>query len=146
MHSNVVESEEQLAQIVRDARTVVVLGAKDETDPDAPAFTVPRAMQRRGIRIVPVNPKLKSALGETAYPSLAAVPDRADIVDVFRRSDAIPQIAEEVLALPVEKRPAVFWMQTGVRHDEAAEKLAAAGIRVVQDRCLSVYASMYRGR
>jgi predicted CoA-binding protein len=100
MHANVVESEEQLAQIVRDARTVVVLGAKDETDPDAPAFTVPRAMQRRGVRIIPVNPKLQSALGETAYPSLAAVPDRADIVDVFRRSDAIPQIADEVLHRP----------------------------------------------
>jgi len=144
MHPNVIESDETLAEIVRSARTVVVLGMKDESDPDAPAYTVPKAIQSRGMRVIPVNPKLQQALGEKAYPSLAGVPERADIVDVFRRSDAIPAIADEVLALPAEQRPRVFWMQTGVRNDGAAEKLAAAGIRVVQDRCLSVYASLYR--
>jgi predicted CoA-binding protein len=146
MHPNVVESEEQLAEIVRGAKTVVVLGAKDETDPEAAAFTIPQSVQARGLRVIPVNPKLQRALGETAYPSLGAVPDRADILDVFRRSDAIGAIADEVLALPTDRRPAVFWMQTGIRNDEAAEKLAQAGIRVVQDRCLSVYTSKYLPR
>jgi predicted CoA-binding protein len=83
-------------------------------------------------------------LGEAAYPNLAAVPARVDVVDVFRRSDAIPGIADEVLALPEDRRPRVFWMQTGITNDAAAARLAAAGIKVVQDRCLGVYSRRYR--
>ena len=144
MHPNVIESDEQLAEIVRAAKTVAVYGAKDESDPEAPAFTIPRAVQARGMRVIPVNPKIQAAHGEPAVASVAALREKVDILDVFRRSDAIGGVADEVLALPAERRPSVFWMQTGIRNDEAAEKLAAAGIRVVQDRCLSVYASLYR--
>ena len=94
--------------------------------------------------MIPVNPRLTSSLGEPAYPSLAAVPDPFDAIVVFRRSEALPAVADEVLALPPDLRPAVLWMQTGITSAEAAAKLAAAGIRVVQDRCLSVYTSRYR--
>jgi predicted CoA-binding protein len=69
---------------------------------------------------------------------------RPDIVNVFRRPDAIGEVADEVLALPPERRPAVFWLQTGIRNDEAAARVAAAGIKVVQDRCLGVYSRRYR--
>ncbi len=140
----IVESEPDLAAIVRAVRTAAVVGMKDETDPDAAAYRIPRMLQARGIRVIPVNPKLTEALGEKAYPNLAAVPVPFDVVDVFRRSEAVGPLADEILALPETKRPAVVWMQTGVRNDEAAERLAAAGIRVVLDACLGVYASRYR--
>jgi predicted CoA-binding protein len=145
-HPNIVEAEADLAEIVRSARTVAVVGMKGEDSPDAPAFTIPLTIQGRGLRVIPVNPKLQRALGEQAYPNLASLPERVDVVDVFRRSEAIGGVADEVLALPASMCPSVFWMQEGIRNDAAAERLAAAGIRVVQDRCLGVYSSKYRAK
>jgi uncharacterized protein len=139
-----IESEAELAEIVRQAAVVAVVGMHDESAPESPAFEIPRLLQQKGLRVVPVNPKLKSALGQPAYPSVTAVPERVDIVDVFRRSEAIAALADEVLALPAERRPAVFWTQLGIRDDAAAARLQAAGIKVVQDRCLGVYASRFR--
>lgn len=140
----IVESEDELKSIVLAAEKVAVVGIKDGSDPKAPAYTIPRILQRLGMRIFPVNPKFQTILGEQVYPDLASLPERADIVDLFRRADAIPAHADEILALPPERRPSVVWMQLGIRNDAAAEKLAAAGIRVVQDRCLGVYAAQYR--
>lgn len=145
-HPNIITSEAELEAIVRGAKTVAVLGMKGDTEADAPAHEIPKAVQSRGVRVIPVNPKLHTALGEKAFPSLAAIGERVDIVDVFRKSDAMPQIAQEVLALPPAQRPGVFWMQTGIKHDEAAEQLAAAGIKVVQDSCLGVYTSRFRAK
>ena len=142
--ARVIEDEADLAAIVRALRSVAVVGAKDESDPDAAAFAIPRKVQSHGIRIVPVNPKLTTALGEPAIASLAALPSAVDVVNVFRRSEAIPSVADEVLALPPEKRPKVVWLQTGIRHDESAKKLVAAGIDVVQDACLGVLVGRYR--
>jgi uncharacterized protein len=139
-----IESEDELAEIVRQAAVVAVVGMHDESAPESPAFEIPRMMQAKGLRVIPVNPKLQRALGETAYPSVTAVPERVDIVDVFRRSEVIGALADEVLALPPERRPAVFWTQLGIRDDAAAARLHAAGIKVVQDSCLGVYASRYR--
>lgn len=146
MSGRIVESEEELAAIVRALRTVAVVGMKDEEQGAQPAFEIPRMMQARGIRVIPVNPKLKSSLGVAAHPDLASVAEPFDAVDVFRRSAAIPELADQILALPAERRPRVVWLQTGIRHDDAARRLAAAGLDVVQDRCLGVYASRYRGR
>ncbi|HEY6221974.1 MAG TPA: CoA-binding protein [Candidatus Eisenbacteria bacterium] len=140
----IVESEEELKSIVRSAKKVAVVGIKDGTDPDAPAYGIPKILQSRGIRIFPVNPKFETVLGERVYPDLASVPERVDVIDLFRRPDAIPALADEILALPPERRPSVVWMQSGIKNDAAAQKLAAAGIRVVQDRCLGVYAARYR--
>jgi predicted CoA-binding protein len=144
MPSNLIDKEEDLARIVRDARTVAVVGMKDGTDADAPAFTIPKALKARGLRIIPVNPMIPASLGLTAYPNLAAVPEHFDVVDVFRRSEKMPELADEILALPPERRPRVVWMQTGIHHAEAAEKLAAAGIQVVQNHCMKVYSERYR--
>jgi len=96
------------------------------------------------MRIIPVNPKIESSLGERAYPDLASVPERFDLVDVFRRSEDVEPHADEVLALPPDRRPKVFWMQSGITNEAAATKLSAAGIQVVMDRCLGVYAMHYR--
>ena len=139
-----VESDDELAGIVRRARVVAVIGIKDGSDPDAPAYAIPKMLQERGIRIVPVHPTLTAVLGEKVFPTILEVPERVDVVDLFRRPSAIPAHADEILALPPERRPAVVWMQTGITNDEAAARLEAAGIQVVQDRCLGVYAARYR--
>ena len=139
----IIEDEDELAAIVRGMQTIAVVGMKGEDQADEPAHEIPRLVQGHGRRIIPVNPKLGSTLGEAAYPDLASVPDRFDLVDVFRRIDAIPSVADAILALPPDRRPAVVWLQSGIRHDEAAHRLAEAGIDVVQDRCLGVYANRY---
>ena len=141
--SLIVESEPELAEIVRSMKTVAVVGIKDGTDPAAPAYSIPKALQARGVRILPVNPKFETVLGERVYADLDSLPERPDVLDVFRRSEAIGALADDVLSLPAERRPPVFWMQSGIRNDAAAERLTAAGIRVVMDRCLGVYAARY---
>jgi uncharacterized protein len=142
----IVESEAELAQIVRNARTVAVVGMKDERDAEAPAHTIPRVMQARGVRVIPVNPGIAEALGERAYARLADVAEPFDVVQIFRRSEAIGAVADEILALPAERRPSVVWMQTGIKNDEAAARLGGAGLGVVMDRCFSVYAARYRAQ
>ena len=141
-----VTDEDSLVAIARDMRTVAVVGIKDDSDPDAPAFTIPSLIHDSGVRVIGVNPRVPAALGEPTLRTPAELPAGVDVVDVFRRSDAIPEIADELLALPPEKRPAVVWLQTGIRHDEAAAKLVAGGYRVVQDRCLGVYTRRARRR
>lgn len=141
--ARIVEDDVRLAEIVRALRRVVVVGMKDESQADVPAHAIPKALQARGIAIVPVNPKLKSALGSPAYARIADVPGDYDMVNVFRKSAAVGPLADEILALPLAQRPRVVWMQSGVRNEEAAQRLAAAGIDVVMDRCLGVYVAMY---
>lgn len=144
----IVTEESELAAIVRNMKTVAVVGMKGADQGDEPAHEIPALVQSLGPRVIPVNPKLvgrepTETLGERAYPDLASVPEPFDLVDVFRRSDAIPEVADAVLALPPDRRPKVVWLQSGIRHDDAARRLADAGIDVVQDRCLGVYASRY---
>lgn len=139
----VVSEERDLADIVRNAGTVAVIGMKDERTPDVPAFEIPRVLQQRGLRVIPVNPHITSSLGEKAYPTVADVPEPFDVVDVFRRAQFVPAHADEIVALPEDRRPKVVWMQSGIVSDEAARKLSDAGIRVVMDKCMGVYASRY---
>lgn len=142
----VIEDEKALAAIVRGARSVAVIGMVDERKADRPAYTIPKVCRERGLHVIPVNPMIESSQGLRAYPDLASVPEPFDLVDVFRRPEDVGPHADEVLALPPERRPRVFWMQTGIRNDAAAAKLTAAGIQVVMDRCLGVYAARYRSR
>jgi len=134
-----VEDEAALVAIARDMKTVAVLGIKNESDPDASAYSIPELLAGSGVRVIGINPKLREALGAPTLASLAELPPGVDVLDVFRRSEHVPAHADELLALPAERRPAVVWMQTGIRHDAAAARLAAGGYRVVQDRCLGVY-------
>jgi predicted CoA-binding protein len=142
--ADAITSENELAAIVRGAKRVAVIGMVDEQRSDRPAYTIPEMCRETGMEVVPVNPRIESSQGLRAYPDLASVPGTFDLVNVFRRSEDVPPHADEVLALPPERRPKVFWMQSGIRNDAAAAKLAAAGIQVVQDRCLGVYAARYR--
>ena len=146
MQPGAVDSESELAVIVCSMRTVAVVGMKDERRADEPAHTIPRMLRERGCEVIPVNPTITQALGVPALRSVTELTKRVDVLDVFRRADAIPTLADEILALPAEHRPGVVWLQTGIRHDKAAARLADAGITVVQDRCLGVYAARYRER
>jgi len=131
-------TESQIADVVRTARTVAVVGMKDESRPNEPAHSVPRRMHEVGIRIVPVNPTIASALGVTALRDLGALEERVDVLQVFRRPEHVPAVADEVLRMRPELRPELVWLQSGIVNDEAAARLEAAGIRVVQDRCFAV--------
>jgi len=119
-------------QLLKKAKTIAVVGLSD--DASKPSFGVSSYLQDRGYRIVPINPQVSEVLGEKAYPSLreAAKHEKIDIVDVFRRPDAVPAIVDEVLELGL---PAL-WLQETVVHEEAAEKARQAGVVVVMDKCI----------
>jgi predicted CoA-binding protein len=134
--------DEALRALLSRVKTIAVLGIKAGESDDA--FRVPRYLQEQGYRILPVSPKLASVLGERAVPSLAALAEPPDLVDVFRAPTHVPAHAEEILALP--KRPLGVWLQLGISHPEARAKLEAAGIAVVEDRCLMVEHARLFGR
>jgi hypothetical protein len=140
------EDESELAEVVRGMRTVAVVGMKAEDQLDEAAYSIPAMLRALGFGVVPVNPTIASSCGLAAYPDLASVPVAFDLVDVFRRVDAIPGVVDQVLALPAERRPRVVWLQSGIRHDAATERLLDAGIVVVSNRCLGVYSGRYARR
>jgi len=146
VNASIVEDEAELVAIARDMRTVAVVGIKDDRDPEAPGFSVPEMMKALGLEIIGINPTIPSALGEPTLRSIAELPAGVDVLDVFRRSDAIAAITDEILALPPERRPPVVWLQSGIRDDASAALLVKAGIRVVQDHCLGVYSRRARFR
>ena len=123
-------NDKELTQLLTEAKNIAVVGLSSK--PARASFGVARFLQRHGYRVIPVNPAETEVLGERAYARIADVPDAVDIVDVFRRSEAIPDVLEDALS----KKPRCFWMQEGVVHEEAARQAAAAGIPVVMDRCI----------
>ena len=127
-----VESDDPLREIL-DYETIAVVGCS--TTAGKAAHEIPAYMQRHGYRIVPINPFADEILDETAYDSVTDVPDEIDIVDVFRPSEEVAGIVDEVLERDDAK---VIWTQLGIKDDEAAQRAEAAGIDVVQDRCLKV--------
>ncbi len=128
-------SDPDIADILREARSIAVVGLGDK--PSRPAYGVSAYMQRAGYRIIPVHPNARTVLGERVYPDLesaAAATGPIDIVNVFRRSETIPELVAGCVAV----KPRLVWLQVGIRHDPSARRLEAAGIPVVQDRCLAV--------
>lgn len=132
---HLIDDDQGIARVLATTRRIAVLGIK--IDPDQPAHFVPDYAQRAGFEIVPVPvyyPNVTEILGEKVYRTLAAVPGDIGMVNVFRRSHDVPPHVDDILA----KMPKSVWMQVGIRNDAAAERLARAGIDVVQDRCLMV--------
>src|SRR5689334_6782492 len=121
---------DEIAELLKRTKTIAVVGLSDS--PLRPSYGVSAYMQSQGYRIIPVNPNIRGALGEKAVASLADIEEKIDIVDVFRRPEAVPSVIDEAIRLKV---PAV-WLQEGVVHEEAAEKARKAGIQVVMDRCI----------
>ena len=131
----IVDDDATIRRIVADTRRVAVLGIKMEAF--QPAYYVPEYAQKAGMEIVPVPvyyPDCTEILGEKIYRRVADIPGEIDMVNVFRRPKDVPPHVDDIIA----KRPKVVWMQMGIRNDDVAEQLVAAGIDVVQDRCLMV--------
>ncbi len=122
--------EDAIAKLLESARNIAVVGLS--ASPLRPSHGVAAYMQSHGYKIIPVNPEITNVLGEDAYPSLADVPEKIDIVDIFRRPEFVPPIVDQAIQLKV----AAIWMQEGVVHNQAAEKARRAGILVVMDRCI----------
>jgi predicted CoA-binding protein len=130
-----VDSSDGIRRVIASTRRIAVLGIKEGDH--RPAFFVPEYAQRAGYEIVPVPvyyPDATEMLGETVYRTISAIPGDVDMVNVFRRAEDIPPHLDDIIA----KKPKSVWFQLGIRNDAAAEKLARAGIDVVQDRCLLV--------
>jgi predicted CoA-binding protein len=136
-HAHLLESTEQIRDLLSRSTRIAVLGIKTEAQSFQPAYYVPEYVQGAGYEIVPVPvyyPDVTTILGQKIYRRVADIPGAVDIVNVFRRSRDVPAHVDDILA----KRPTAVWMQSGISHDEVAERLARAGIDVVQDRCLMV--------
>jgi predicted CoA-binding protein len=119
-----------VTDLLKKAKTMAVVGLSD--NPLRPSYGVSAYMQNHGYRIIPVNPQITTCLGETAYDSLLEVPEKIDIVNIFRRPEFVEEVVEQAIQLKV---PAI-WMQEDVIHEQAAEKARQAGIFVVMDRCI----------
>ena len=121
---------DSIADLLKRAKTIAVVGLSNS--PLRPSHGVSAYMQTHGYRIIPVNPNIKGSLGEKAYASLLEVPEKIDIVDVFRRSEFVEEVVDQAIQLKI---PAI-WMQEGVVNEKAAEKARRAGIFVVMDHCI----------
>jgi hypothetical protein len=121
-----------IQQVLAASHTIAVVGLS--ADPERPSYEVAQYLQIQGYRILPVNPTLSQVLGVQAYPDLLAIGEPVDVVDIFRRSEAVPPIVEQAIQI----RAKAVWMQKGVRNEEAAALARAAGLLVVMDRCMMV--------
>jgi predicted CoA-binding protein len=119
-----------ISEILHSSRTIAVVGLSGRRF--RPSYGVAEYMQKAGYRIIPVNPHESRILGEKCYPDLDSIPEAIDIVDIFRRSEFVPEIVEAA----IRKGAKVIWMQEGVVHEEAAQRAAAAGLTVIMDRCI----------
>ena len=117
-------------RILTRYRTVAIVGAS--SDPERPSYRVADFLKKEGYRIIPVTPKGGEILGEKVYPNLSSIPVPIEVVDIFRRSEEIPPVVEEAIAIGAK----AVWMQEGLINEEAAERARKAGLIVVMDRCM----------
>lgn len=134
---NLIEDEAGIDRMIRETKSIAVLGMKPETHSNQAAHYVPAYMQRHGFDIIPVPvyyPEVTEILGQKVFRKVEDIGKRVDMVNVFRRPQDIPPHVDDLIAA----KPKFVWFQLGIRNDEAARRLAEAGIEVVQDRCLMV--------
>jgi predicted CoA-binding protein len=132
---NIIVDRAEVAEVLRTARRIAVLGIKPETHAGQPAHDVAAYLKRHGYTIIPVPvyyPEVTQILDAPVYRTVSAIPASVDVVDVFRRPADIDQHVDDLIAA----RPKYVWFQLGIRNDAAAERLARAGIKVIQDRCM----------
>jgi predicted CoA-binding protein len=127
-----VASSDAVAQILRGVKTIAVVGLS--SNPMRPSYGVAEYLKTAGYRIIPVNPNETEVLGEKAYARLEDIPEQVDVVDVFRRAEEVPAVAESAIRIGAK----VLWMQLGIENGGAAEKARAAGLVVVENACLLV--------
>ena len=134
---NIITNTAEIQNLLNEIRTIAVLGIKTEAQASQPAFYVPSYLQSAGFQIIPVPvyyPQATQILGQQVFRRLVDIPIDVDLVNIFRRSQEVPPHVDDILA----KMPKAVWLQSGIRNDAAAEVLAKAGIKVVQDRCIMV--------
>ena len=124
--------------LLTDATTIAIVGAS--SNPDKASHGIMQKLQKAGYKVVPVNPRETEILGERSYPSLLDVPEPIDIVDVFRRAEDTPAIADEA----VTKGAKALWLQTGISNEDAAARAKAGGLTVVMDQCIGATHSLLR--
>ena len=135
--SNILTNDKDVFDLIRATKTIAVLGIKPESHRMQPAFYVADYMAKRGYEIIPVPvyyPEITEIMGKRVYRIIQDIPVQIDMVNVFRRPNDIPQHVDDIIAA----KPKSVWFQLGIRNDDAAERLAKEGIKVVQDRCLMV--------
>jgi predicted CoA-binding protein len=120
----------RISEILHTCRTIAVVGLSSKRF--RPSYGVAEYLKRSGFRIIPVNPYETEVLGERCYPDLESVPEQVDLVDIFRRSEHVPEIVEAA----IRKGAKAVWMQEGVIHEAAAQRAEEAGLAVVMDRCI----------
>lgn len=127
-----------IAKILSETKTIAMIGAS--TNSARPSYGVMRYLLEAGYLVIPINPKNdgQEIHGQKVYGSLGDVPGNIDLVDVFRRTDAIPEVVDEIIPLVEEKSIRCLWMQLGISHREAASRAAGAGLTVVMDRCIKI--------
>lgn len=135
-HSN--PSDQDLKQLLIEATTIAMVGAS--SNPEKASHGIMTKLQRVGYRVIPVNPKEREVIGERAYASLRDIPDRVDIVDVFRRSEDTPAIADDAVAIGAK----ALWLQTGISNEDTAARAEAGGLMVVMDACIGATHSLLR--
>lgn len=113
-------------------KNIAVVGISD--NPERPSYDVASFLEKHGYNIIPVNPKLAEWKGKKSYPDLKSIPEKVDVVDIFRRPEAVPPIVDGAIAI----KPKAIWMQQGIVNEEAAAKARAAGIEVVMDKCMKI--------
>ena len=126
------DDSEKVKRILKASRTLAVVGLSAQWH--RPSYFAAKYMQEHGYRVIPVNPKYESILGEKCYKSLRDIPERVDLVDVFRKTQDVAPIAEDAIAIGAK----VLWQQLGVRNEAAAAKARAAGLEAVLDRCVKI--------
>jgi len=136
MHTN--PSDAELKQLMANASTIAIVGAS--SNPERSSYGIMRKLQSVGYRVIPVNPRETEVLGEHAYPSLSEIPVPVDIVDVFRRSEDTPPIADEAVKIGAK----VLWLQSGIENEDAAARAKAGGLTVVMDSCLGTMHAVLR--
>src|SRR5881227_2476670 len=130
--------DQELKQLLTDATTIAMVGAS--SNPEKASHGIMQKLQRAGYRVIPVNPRESEVLGERSYPSLIDVPERIDIVDVFRRAEDAPAIADDAVTIGAK----ALWLQIGIVSDEAAARAKQGGLTVVMDLCIGATHSLLR--
>ena len=133
-HAN--PSDPDVKQLLTDATTIAMVGAS--SNPDKASYGIMQKLQSVGYRVIPVNPRETEILGERSYPSLADVPEHIDVVDVFRRAEDTPGIADEAVTIGAK----TLWLQTGIVSEDAAARAVAGGLTVVMDACIGATHSL----
>ena len=123
-------SDKEMKEILLSARTIASVGLSSNQEKES--YWIVAYLKEQGYRIFPVNPTATEILGEKAYPDLSSVPEKVDVVQVFRKPEDVPPVVDEAIKIGAK----VVWMQEGIRHEEAARKAQAAGLQVIMDACM----------